>query len=66
MCAGGGCGTSCGKLGQPACMGGVGCTAPDTINVNGNCEACGGNGERCCRNDFCARPYTCNNATCAP
>jgi hypothetical protein len=70
MCSAGGCGPSCGRLGQPVCQGDVGCTAPNTVEQNGRCVACGGNGERCCagaRAGFCDAPYQCNNnQTCEP
>lgn len=40
--------TACGRIGQPACAGDVGCTAPHSVDVNGTCVACGGTGQPCC------------------
>ena len=65
VCANGGCQNgACGRLGQPACMGDVACTAPFTVEAGGQCVACGGVGQRCCNGrggDFCGAGAACGN-----
>lgn len=68
-CTAGGCqGGSCGRLGQPPCGGGVGCTAPRTVDSGGVCVACGGGGQPCCAasgGGYCGSPNVCIGAWCA-
>jgi hypothetical protein len=62
-CTAGGCmGGACGQAGQATCQNGVGCTAPFTVEDNGMCVPCGGNGQRCCtgRGDSCGSGFVCN------
>jgi hypothetical protein len=48
---------------QACCGGNVGCTAPYTrCGGNDVCEACGGEGQRCCdvgNGGYCGEPYVC-------
>lgn len=39
---------ACGLIGQRACVGDLGCTAPYSVEVGGTCVACGGPGQPCC------------------
>lgn len=70
VCANNGCANgACGRLGQPACGNGVGCTGPFTRESNGVCVACGGAGQRCCdsnQGSYCGLPFACQGNTCAP
>jgi hypothetical protein len=65
-CTNGGCQSGrCGRLGEPACPGGIGCTAPYTFEQNGNCVACGAQDQICCDNGnngrYCGAGELCVN-----
>jgi hypothetical protein len=56
---------TCGRLREPSCSDGIGCTAPLSIEHDGVCTPCGGSGEPCCETvggKYCSPPFVCNAA----
>lgn len=60
---------ACGALDLPCCPGGNygGCPQMGTHCRNGECQVCGGDGQRCCENKYCPySEFSCRDGRCQP